>query len=126
MKYSCLIIDSNKFFSGILSELINQSPDLDLIDVINVSDHQPQTGQAIDVIFYDPDVLRSLPADYLDSIPGNPQLILISADEAYAIQALMSDVTDFLEKSILTAERFAQTVSLIKSNAAERIPTYGS
>ncbi len=121
--YSCLIIDSNKFFSGILSELVVLCPELELVDVIkDGNDHSWSTREDLDVIFYDPDVLGSRGRELLNHLPGSPQLIIISSDEEYAIQALMSNVTDFLEKSILTSERFEQTVSLIRSNARERVP----
>jgi len=123
--YSCLLIDSNKFFSGILSDLISRCPELELVQTVRENNNTSwKDREDIDVIFYDPDVLGSECTHFLNEMPSNPQLVIISSNEEYAIQALMSDVTDFLEKSILTSERFGQTVSLIKSNARERVPSF--
>lgn len=110
---SCLIIDDNPFFIRILEEFIANSALFNKSKCANSLQEAESLKESVDVVFYDPEVVAEDPEEVYEHMEGNPQLVLISSNEEFAMKAMDLFVTDFLDKSLLTTERFSQTEKLI-------------
>lgn len=121
-RYSCAIIDNNVFFKNVLSEFISKYDELELKELSEEWCYDKSDAVIpVDIIFYDPGILGDCPKKIAANAGKRAQLVIISSEEEYAIQAMRAEVTDFLEKSLLTQERFEQTLLLIKSKEKESI-----
>ena len=115
-KYSCMILDDNFFFQKILEELIMRSADLELHSTVDDKQSvQNITEVSPDIIFFDPAFVDMSPEEILNMYPYNPMLVILSANQKFASEVFESHVTDMLDKSTLTSDRFQVTLKKIRS-----------
>lgn len=111
-----MILDDNFFFQKILEELILRSKDLELHTTVdNKNAVQSITDTTPDIIFFDPAFVGMTPEEILNLYPYNPMLVILSANEKFASEVFESHVTDMLDKSTLTSDRFQITLNKIRS-----------
>ena len=111
-----MIIDDNFFFQKILEELIERSSELELHSTVDDKQGVNAIAESTpDVIFFDPAFVSMSPEEILELYPYNPMLVIISANEAFASEVFENHVTDMLDKSTLTSDRFQTTIEKIRS-----------
>ena len=111
-----MILDDNFFFQKILEELITRSADLELHSTVDDKQSvQKITEVSPDIIFFDPAFVDMSPEEILNMYPYNPMLVILSANEKFASEVFESHVTDMLDKSTLTSDRFQVTLKKIRS-----------
>jgi DNA-binding LytR/AlgR family response regulator len=116
---NCIIIDDDPLSLRVVEEFVNRTDFLDLkytfhdaveaINTINVSDDD------IDLIFLDIEMPEMSGIDFLNTVKDLPQIIIISSQEKYALQAFDYDVVDYLLKPI-TFSRFYKAATKARDN----------
>jgi DNA-binding LytR/AlgR family response regulator len=116
---NCIIIDDDPLSLRVVEEFVNRTEFLDLkhtfhdaieaINTINVSDEE------IDLIFLDIEMPEMSGIDFLNTVKDLPQIIIISSQEKYALQAFDYDVVDYLLKPI-TFSRFYKAATKARDN----------
>ncbi|MFP4621527.1 MAG: LytR/AlgR family response regulator transcription factor [Bacteroidales bacterium] len=116
---NCIIIDDDPLSLRVVEEFVNRTDFLDLkytfhdaveaINTINVSEDD------IDLIFLDIEMPEMSGIDFLNTVKDLPQIIIISSQEKYALQAFDYDVVDYLLKPI-TFSRFYKAVKKARDN----------
>ncbi len=117
---NCIIIDDDPLSLQVVEEFVNRTDFLELkytfndaveaINTINVSEEN------IDLIFLDIEMPEMSGIEFLNTVKELPQVIIISSQEKYALQAFDYDVVDYLLKPI-TFSRFYKAASKAFSNA---------
>lgn len=116
---NCIIIDDDQLSLRVVEEFVKRTEFLELkhtfhdaieaINTINVSDED------IDLIFLDIEMPEMSGIDFLNTVKDLPQVVIISSQEKYALQAFDYDVVDYLLKPI-TFSRFYKAVNKAKDN----------
>lgn len=109
---NCIIIDDDKLSRRILEEFIKKTEGLqllhscaDAVDAINILKKEDN----IHLIFLDIEMPEMTGIDFMESLQVEPQVIIVSAKEKYALDAFEYDVTDYLLKPV-TYSRFFKAV----------------
>lgn len=100
----CIIIDDDKVSRLVIEKYISRTDFLDLttsfdnaVDAANFFNNM----NIVDLIFLDIEMPGMSGVEFLESLNNLPQIIIISAKEKYALQAIQHDVTDYLLKPIV-------------------------
>lgn len=117
---NCIIIDDDPLSLKVVEEFVKRTDFLELqytfndaveaINTINVSEEN------IDLIFLDIEMPEMSGIEFLNTVKELPQVIIISSQEKYALQAFDYDVVDYLLKPI-TFSRFYKAASKARNNA---------
>lgn len=107
----CVIIDDNKIARTALKHLVKSSGLLTLIDeCAGVSEAMSViVNEQPDLLLLDVEMPRMSGLDFLRSIPNHPLVILITARPEYAVEAFEHNVVDFLVKPV-KEERFLKAI----------------
>lgn len=118
---NCIIIDDDPLSLQVVEEFVKRTEFLELkytfndaveaINTINVSEEN------IDLIFLDIEMPEMSGIEFLNTVKDLPQVIIISSQEKYALQAFDYDVVDYLLKPI-TFSRFYKAASKAQNNSA--------
>ena len=120
---NCLIIDDEKISRILVEKFIDKIKFLNLIasyssavDAINDIDNN------IDLIFLDIEMPEITGIEFIKNFKNLPQIIIISAQDKYAIDAIEFDVTDYLLKPV-AFPRFLKAVNKAqeKKKASQKI-----
>src|SRR6056297_2052107 len=121
---NCIIIEDDPLSMRVVEEFVKRTDFLNLkhefhdaveaINTLNVGEED------IDLIFLDIEMPEMTGIEFLNTVKILPQVIIISSQEKYALQAFDYDVTDYLLKPI-TYSRFykAAQKSLDSHNVKE-------
>lgn len=106
---NCIIIDDDEMSRRVVEEFVKRTDFLDLtnsftnaVEAINYL----KQGEDVHLIFLDIEMPEMSGIDFLNSLTHQPQVIIISSKEKYAIQAFDYSVTDYLLKPITYARFF--------------------
>ena len=117
---NCVIIDDDKLSRKLIESFIEKTEFLkhvasfsNAVEAIN----SDKIKESIDLIFLDVEMPEMTGVEFLQSLQSKPQIIFISSQEKYALQAFEYDVTDYLLKPI-TYSRFYKAVN--KANSRVR------
>jgi DNA-binding LytR/AlgR family response regulator len=109
---NCIIIEDDKLSSRIIEEFVNKTDELNhvhsfsnAVDAINAL----KKDDNVQIIFLDIELPDMSGMELLDSLELNPQVIVISSKEKYAVDAFDHEVTDYLVKPI-TYSRFIKAI----------------
>jgi DNA-binding LytR/AlgR family response regulator len=109
----CIIIDDDKVSRLVIEKYINKTDFLDLsesfdnaVDAANYFNNKKE----VDLIFLDIEMPGMSGVEFLESLDNLPQIIVVSAKEKYALQAIQHDVTDYLLKPVVFS-RFLKAVT---------------
>lgn len=108
----CIIIDDDKLSRKILEEFISKTEGLQLkrsfadpVEAINYL----RTEEDVHLIFLDIEMPDMNGIEFLNSMKSQPQIIIFSSKEKYALNAFEYDVTDYLLKPVAYS-RFIKAV----------------
>lgn len=109
--YKTVIVDDNKIARMMLSELLKQMGNIEIINEFeSATDALPELKKnEVDLLFLDVEMPGMSGIELLKILPSRPLTILISAQPAYAVEAFELNVVDFLVKPF-TLQRVVQAV----------------
>lgn len=106
---NCIVIDDDQLSLKVVEEFVNRTDFLhpigsfhDSVEAINMMN---ASETPIDLIFLDIEMPEMTGIEFLNTVRDLPQVIIISSQEKYALQAFDYEVTDYLLKPI-TYSRF--------------------
>lgn len=112
----CIIVDDDEMSVRLLEDYVTRTSFLvhcqsfsNAIDAINFI----QSGNEVNLIFLDIEMPEMSGIDFLNTLSLPPQVIIVSSNEKYALEAFDYNVTDYLLKPIGYA-RFFKAVSKAK------------
>jgi DNA-binding LytR/AlgR family response regulator len=108
----CIIVDDDRLSRRILEEFIGKTEGLslkksfsDAVEAINFL----RGEEEIDLIFLDIEMPEMSGIEFLNSLRSQPQIVIFSSKEKYALNAFEYDVTDYLLKPV-SYSRFIKAV----------------
>lgn len=115
---NCIIIDDDKVSRLVIEKYIQKVDSLNLINsfdnAIDAANYFSSTEkEKIDLVFLDIEMPGMTGVEFLESLENLPQIIVVSAKEKYAIDAIQHDVADYLLKPIVYP-RFLKSINKIK------------
>ncbi len=117
----CIIIDDDKVSRLVIEKYIQKTDFLKLtetfdnaVDAANFFNSRNKT----DLIFLDIEMPGMSGVEFLEILDNLPQIIVVSAKEKYALQAIEYDVTDYLLKPV-SYSRFLKAVTKSKTKHEE-------
>lgn len=110
---NCIIIEDYEESRKLVEIFVQKTRMLNLIGsygsaVEAVNNHDPK--QKVDLVLLDIELPEMSGMEYLKSLETNPVVIILSAQEKYALEAFEYDVTDYILKPV-TYARFYKAVS---------------
>jgi len=104
---NCTIIDDDQLSRKILESFVERTEFLNLtnsfssaIEALNSS----ANNDDVDLIFLDIEMPEMTGIEFLKSFKKTPQIIIVSGQEKYALDAFDFDVTDYLLKPVPTED----------------------
>ena len=113
---NCVIIEDNKVQQHIISEFVKTTEGLNLIGVYeSVIDIMKKLNNLldVDVLFLDVELPMMTGIEFLEKFKPSVDVILITSNESYAVDAFNNDVVDYLVKPI-NYPRFLYAVNKLK------------
>ncbi len=110
---NCIIIDDDKLSRKVIEEFVKKTDFLTLIDSYsNALDAMNAFSgdEEIHLIFLDVEMPEMTGLEFLKTIENPPQIIIISGQEKYALEAFEYDVVDYLLKPI-SLQRYYKSVN---------------
>jgi two-component system, LytTR family, response regulator len=107
MKLNCLIVDDSSIQRMIVSKLVSNHLNLNLVGEFSnaVEAKNFMSYNDVDLLFLDVEMPIVSGFDFLDGLKVLPQVIFITSKPDYALKAFDYDATDYLQKPI-TNSRF--------------------
>jgi len=125
MKINCIVIDDEKISRLVIEKYIKKTKILNLvktyesaIEAVNSIDEIKD----IDLIFLDVEMPEMTGIEFIQHFPNLPRVIIVSAQEKYAINAIEYDVTDYILKPVNYA-RFVKAVERVKLSMDKDLAT---
>lgn len=111
MKLNCVVVDDSSVQRIIISKLVANHLNLNLVEEFNNATEANKyiNTHDIDLLFLDIEMPGISGFDLLDGLTQKPQVVFISSKSDYAIKAFDYDATDYIQKPI-TSERFDAAV----------------
>jgi DNA-binding LytR/AlgR family response regulator len=124
---NCLLVDDEEMSRRTLEELIKKIKNWKLIaSCSNVIEAREQMqNHNIDVLFLDVEMPEITGIDFLKMLTETPEVVIVSSQEKYALDAFEYEVTDYLLKPV-SPERFLKTVSRIETRLAGNNENYST
>ena len=111
----CIIIDDDQISINALQHCISKAPFLDLIGSFNNSKEALEftTKELPDLIFLDIEMPEISGLDFLRILTYKPQVIFVTSNKDYALDAFDFNIDDFLLKPLVLS-RFLNAVNKVK------------
>ncbi|MEO9474710.1 MAG: LytTR family DNA-binding domain-containing protein [Cyclobacteriaceae bacterium] len=117
-KYRCIAIDDDLVALKIMLSLVNR---IDFLDMVATFDDSVKGASAIvelspDIVFLDVQMPDMSGIDILKNLEKQPQIIMITSQSDFALDAFDFNVTDYLVKPISDFGRFLKAVNRAVDN----------
>jgi DNA-binding LytR/AlgR family response regulator len=113
---NCILIDDDEMSRRVVEEYVTKVDFLNLTNsfsnAVDALNYLKSTPDSVQLIFLDVEMPEMTGMDFLEVNQINPQVIIISSKEKYALKAIEHSVTDYLLKPI-TFPRFFKAVSKV-------------
>lgn len=113
---NCIIIDDEEMARAIIAKMVNSQSNFKVIEQFSnaIQAIKFLNQNEVDVIFLDIHMPDFTGFDFIQTIKNPPQIILITSDKNFAIEAFEYDcIVDYLVKP-LNEDRFKKAISKIK------------
>lgn len=119
---TCIIIDDDKLFQTIMEGLINKTSHLDLKGIFENALDASKFLQSthVDIIFLDVEMPFMSGLEFIKTLNDQPQIILVTGNKEYALDAFEYNVTDYLLKPIDNYQRFVDAVNKAENNISNK------
>ena len=124
----CLVVDDDPLSVQIVLNCIANTPFLSAIGSCSSAPEAAELlrTQVVEALFLDVEMPLMSGLDLLRTLPDPPQVVLITSNQAYAVQAFEFAVTDYLLKPI-TYPRFLQAANkVLDALTAQRLAATGA
>ncbi|MBN1251104.1 MAG: response regulator transcription factor [Bacteroidales bacterium] len=118
---NCIVIDDDKVSRLLIEKYVNKTDFLEFkgaynnaVDALNTM----QSENDIDLIFLDIEMPEMSGVEFIKTLTNLPQIIVISAKDKYALEAIEYDVADYLLKPI-SFTRFVKAVEKVHAKFKE-------
>ncbi len=117
-RLTCIAIDDDMVALKIVSSLVEKT---DFLKLVGTYQNSIKGAAAIvelkpDIVFLDVQMPDLTGMEILASLQSKPQVILVTSQEKFAVQAFEFDVADYLVKPIENFGRFLKAVTKAKAN----------
>lgn len=119
MKLDCIVVDDDKISRLLLEKHIKKNKNINLVASYSSAVEATNNIKAIqdvDLIFLDVEMPDMSGIDFIKSFNKLPQVIIVSAKEHYAIDAIEYNVTDYILKPI-SYPRFIKALEKVTNRA---------
>lgn len=123
---NCIIIEDNKLQQHVISEFVKITEGLELIGVYsNVVEIMANSDSLlnIDVLFLDVELPIMTGIEFLEKFKPTVNVILITGNKNYALDAFNNDVIDYLVKPI-EYSRFLRSINKLKQLSSKNESIY--
>jgi DNA-binding LytR/AlgR family response regulator len=114
---NCIIIDDEAMARAIIAQMISNYPEIKVLEEFSNAIHAIKylNQNQVDVIFLDIHMPDFTGFDFIQTIKNPPQVILVTSDKNFAIEAFEYEcIVDYLVKPI-TEERFEKAIQKLKT-----------
>ncbi|MBT0811291.1 response regulator transcription factor [Litoribacter ruber] len=117
-KYTCVLVDDDRMSLRILEILVEKTPFLEVVGVFDnpVDAFRMLSEVRVDIVFLDVEMPEMSGLELLDTLADQPQIIITTLKDMYAVPAFDYEVADFLLKPIENYSRFLKAVRKAKAN----------
>ncbi len=123
MNYNCIIVDDDPASIKVLEQLVNKTDQLNLVG--NAKDAMEAISyiqnNAIDIVLLDIEMPGMSGLDFINTIRSKPEIILVTSQKEYAIEAFDYEVTDYLLKPV-GFKRFLKAINRAMENIMQNQP----
>jgi DNA-binding LytR/AlgR family response regulator len=114
---NCIIVDDDTFSRTVIRQLVKRTTSLELVAECSsaIEAYQLLKNIEVDIIFLDVEMPEMSGLDLLKTLKKTPQIIVVTGNKNYAVEAFDYDVTDFLVKPV-EYPRFLRAVDRAESN----------
>lgn len=109
-----VILDDDLLSRRIIEEMVNKTEGIELAasyaNPVNAINGIKQNEDGVDLILLDIEMPDMSGMEFMDSLEGSPQVIIVSSKGKYAVDAFEYDVTDYLLKPV-TYARFYKAIN---------------
>ena len=121
MNYNCIIVDDDPASIKVIEHLVQQNQQLTLIG--NAKDAMEATAylqnNQIDIVLLDIEMPGMSGLDFINTLREKPEIILVTSQKDYAIQAFEYEVTDYLLKPV-SFQRFLKAINRATANITQK------
>ncbi|GJQ63084.1 MAG: DNA-binding response regulator [Melioribacteraceae bacterium] len=119
----CIIVDDEEMSRQIIGKFVDQTDYLEKVGSFDSAiDASAQLRkESVDIIFLDIEMPEMSGMDLIKVLKDKPQIILITSEQKYAVEAFEYEVTDYLLKP-LTYARFLKAVEKAKEKINSTAP----
>ncbi|MCS6967733.1 MAG: LytTR family DNA-binding domain-containing protein [Cytophagales bacterium] len=99
---NCIIVDDDAFSRTVIKQLVKRTASLELLAecASAIEAYQLLKNVEVDLIFLDVEMPVMSGLDLLRTLKKTPQIIVVTGNKDYAVEAFDYDVTDFLVKPV--------------------------
>jgi DNA-binding LytR/AlgR family response regulator len=117
----CLIVDDEEMSRKVVEAMCAKLEDLEVVAVCanGVEAMNTLQREEIDVVFLDIEMPEMTGMDIVKTVAELPQIIFITSNKEYALEAFEYKVTDYLQKPI-TLSRFLKAVEHARDNITRK------
>ncbi|MCS7019781.1 MAG: LytTR family DNA-binding domain-containing protein [Cytophagales bacterium] len=113
---NCIIVDDDAFSRTVIKQLVKRTANLEVLAECSsaIEAYQLLKNVEVDIIFLDVEMPEMSGLDLLRTLKKMPQIVVVTGNKDYAVEAFDYDVTDFLVKPVEYA-RFLRAVDRAES-----------
>lgn len=113
---NCIIVDDDAFSRTVIRQLVKRTANLELVAECSsaIEAYRLLKNIEVDIIFLDVEMPEMSGLDLLKTLKKMPQIIVVTGNKNYAVEAFDYDVTDFLVKPV-EYPRFLRAVDRAES-----------
>ncbi len=117
MALNCIIVDDDKLSREVIKTLVEKTEMLNLVGIAKdgMEASNLLNKYKVHIIFLDIEMPVMSGLELVKSLKEPPQIILITSQQEYALEAFEYDVTDYLLKPV-NSQRFLKSVNRAKEN----------
>jgi len=115
MPLHCIIVDDDEISRKVLEKCIEQTEFLELVGKYSnaIDARSAINNKAVDLIFLDIEMPEMTGLEFIQRFPEVPQIIFVTSQKQYALEAFEYDVTDYVTKPV-SYERFLKAAEKAK------------
>ncbi len=121
-KFKCIAVDDDLVALKIITSLINKSEFLELIGTYSdaIEGANAMSKLKPDIVFLDIQMPGLSGMDIVRNLDDRPEVILVTSQDKFAVEAFEFDVTDYLIKPVENYARFLKAVNKASDNILQK------
>lgn len=118
----CIAVDDDALFLTILSGFINKTDSLELLESFEsaVDAYNYLQKNSVDLIFLDVEMPEMNGIELIESLENQPQIIMVSSEQKYVIDAFNLNVAAYLLKPLDNYSKFLSAVKKVQESMHSR------